>query len=268
MIRDGHVHTPYCPHGTKDTLEAYVEMAISLGYKTITFAEHAPLPAGFTDAAPTRDSAMDNDMLEEYFADLDRVKRTYTGKIIIYAGLEIDYIEGFEEQTTAFLNRVGPRLDDAILSVHFLQNTGVYDCLDYSPGVFGSMAERYGSTEMVHERYYQTVLKSILADMGPYKPRRIGHMTLACKFQLKYPSSRCFQNEITAILSAISQKGYELDYNGAGTAKPLCREPYPPDWIVKEAVRLGIPLVYGSDAHQAKELGQGLSAIDRTVLAT
>ena len=49
-----------------------------------------------------------------------------------------------------------------------------------------------------------------------------------------------------------------MDYNGAGTAKPLCREPYPPDWVIQEAMGLNIPLVYGSDAHQAKELGQGM----------
>ena len=26
--RDGHIHSPYCPHGTKDSFEMYVEKAL------------------------------------------------------------------------------------------------------------------------------------------------------------------------------------------------------------------------------------------------
>lgn len=46
--RDGHIHTPFCPHRTKDDLEAYVHEAIKLGREEITFTEHFPLPAGVT----------------------------------------------------------------------------------------------------------------------------------------------------------------------------------------------------------------------------
>ena len=44
MKRDGHIHTPFCPHGTKDSFEEYIEKALSLGFKEISFTEHAPLP--------------------------------------------------------------------------------------------------------------------------------------------------------------------------------------------------------------------------------
>ena len=27
-LRDGHIHSPYCPHGTNDSLDAYVEKAL------------------------------------------------------------------------------------------------------------------------------------------------------------------------------------------------------------------------------------------------
>jgi histidinol-phosphatase (PHP family) len=56
--RDGHIHTPYCPHGTKDELKKYIKRAIDLEFDEITFTEHAPLPKGFEDAAPTKDSSM------------------------------------------------------------------------------------------------------------------------------------------------------------------------------------------------------------------
>jgi histidinol-phosphatase (PHP family) len=265
-MKDGHVHTQYCPHGSKDNVDDYLEKALKLGYTEITFAEHAPLPGGFTDPTPLKDSAMMLRDLDDYFRTIEKAKNEYKGKIKINAGLEVDFIEGYEKETTAFLNEYGGHIDDAVLSVHFLRNPdGGYDCIDYSPESFGAMIESYGSLEAVHHMYYRTVLKSVLADLGTYKPKRIGHITLANKFQLKYPTGKRFEEEIDVILQNIADKGYELDYNGAGTAKPLCREPYPPDWVISKANALGIPLVYGSDAHQAKELGQGLGNMQLSI---
>jgi len=263
-MRDGHVHTSFCPHGTKDTIEEYIEKALLLGYTEITFAEHAPLPEGFIDPTPLKDSAMQLEYLEDYFLTIEKAKQQYNGRIRINTGLEVDFIEGYEKQTEAFLNEYGHHLNDAVLSVHFLKNRdGRYDCLDYSPETFEAMVKHYGSVANVHRHYYETVLKSIQSDLGVYKPKRIGHITLTNKFRLRFPIENIFSEEITQILERISENGYELDYNGAGTAKPLCREPYPPDSVIRQATNLGIPLVYGSDAHQAKELGQGL---DKMVL--
>lgn len=258
MRRDGHIHSPYCPHGTNDTFSDYVETAISLGFEEITFTEHAPLPKGFIDPTPAKDSGMKEHDIHDYFHDIKKVKNKYKGQIKINCGLEIDYIEGFEEETMSFLAKFGPNLDDAILSVHFLKQENGYECMDYSPEVFGEMVKDYGSVDALYRKYYETLKKSILADLGPYKPKRIGHMTLAHKFQKKFPVSGDFNNEIEDLLLTIKNAGYELDYNGAGTAKPLCREPYPPNWVVERALELEIPLVYGSDAHQKKELAQGL----------
>jgi histidinol-phosphatase (PHP family) len=33
-------------------------------------------------------------------------------------------------------------------------------------------------------------------------------------------------------------------------------EPYPSEWIVRKAQELGIPFVFGSDAHAVKEVGR------------
>ena len=57
-MKDGHIHTPYCPHGTDDKFEQYVEKAIKVGLDEISFTEHFPLPKGFTDPAPNNDSSI------------------------------------------------------------------------------------------------------------------------------------------------------------------------------------------------------------------
>lgn len=255
--KDGHIHTPFCPHGSNDHFEKYIERALSLGFREISFTEHAPLPEGFNDTTPTKDSAMSWADLDHYFEEIERVKRVYKDKIQVNCGLEVDFIEGFERETTAALNKIGAKLDDAILSVHFLKREGQYDCLDYSPQGFEEMMSFYGSVEEIYQKYYETVKLSIEADLGAFKPRRIGHITLVHKFQKRFPFHGDEKTALYQLLKIIKTEGYELDYNGAGTAKPLCREPYPPDWVIQEANRLQIPLVYGSDAHQAKELGQG-----------
>lgn len=261
MIHDGHVHTPYCPHGTADTFAAYCERAIQLGVKGITFTEHAPLPKNFPEPTPHKDSGMKADVLEKYINDITQLKKEYNGALRIFLGLEVDYIEGFEADTTAFLNEIGPYLDDAILSVHFLKIHNKYVCIDYSPDVFSEAVAMLGSVENVHKHYYNTVYSSVVANLGAYKPRRIGHMTLVRKFQQNFPTDYQFTNEITKILTVVKEKKYELDYNGAGYTKPLCKEPYPSEDIVSEAIRMQIPLVYGSDAHKAHALLSGFSQL-------
>ncbi|MGB8001101.1 MAG: histidinol-phosphatase HisJ [Anaerobacillus sp.] len=264
---DGHIHSPYCPHGSTDKFEAYVEAAIKFGYKGMTFTEHAPLPLDFIDPVPEHDSGMKREYLSAYFHTIQELKEKYSGVMTIQCGLEVDYIEGFEEDTKQFLDKVGPQLDDAILSVHFIKHNDQYTCLDYSTESFNELIHSLGSIEMVHQKYYETVLKSITSNLGKYKPTRIGHITLTNKFQKRYPFKGKFENQISKLLDSVKMKGYSLDYNGAGTVKPDCGEPYPPDWVIKEAIKREIPLVYGSDAHSSKGIGQGANSLTTHLLS-
>ncbi|RSK28186.1 histidinol-phosphatase HisJ [Bacillus sp. HMF5848] len=261
MKRDGHIHTPYCPHGSKDSLRMYIERAIELNFSTITFTEHAPLPNGFIDPVPDKDSAMLRTQLEDYINDIQSYQQQYKSNILIHVGLEIDYIEGYEEQTREFLTTYGPYLNDSILSVHFLKKANNYYCIDFSEDEFARIAEIYGSVDNVHSQYYSTVKSSIKADLGIYKPKRLGHITLVNKFQKKFASTESFESTILSLLDDIKAEGYELDYNGAGISKPLCKQSYPAPWVVKEAIKRNIPLVYGSDAHAAQGVGQHYEAL-------
>ncbi|WP_227396614.1 histidinol-phosphatase HisJ [Jeotgalibacillus aurantiacus] len=256
-FRDGHIHSPYCPHGSRDSFYQYIERAITLGYKEISFMEHAPLPKGFTDPVPDQDSGMNPDDLEKYLSELSDLKKQYKRDLIIHTGLEVDFIEGFEAQTTDFLNRYGHELDDSILSVHFLKNEDGYVCMDFDPDAFKTLIDTHGTIDHVHSLYYKTVLSSIEANLGQYKPQRIGHITLANKFRKLYPPESSHEHEINLILQAIKKNNLELDYNGAGTVKPYCLEVYPPAPVALKAKELGIPLIYGSDAHTASGLHQG-----------
>lgn len=257
MKRDAHVHSPFCPHGTTDSLKSYVERAIHLGIEDLSFTEHAPLPQGFVDTTPTKDSGMTFTMLEQYLQAVETVKQTYAQDIRIRTGLEVDFVEGFEEQTTAFLNQYGPYLDDSILSVHFLKvTTNEYVCIDYSKELYLRTAQKLGGSEQLYSLYYTTVLKSVATNLGNWKPERIGHFSLIHKFQHALPSLPSDSHHLNGVLNAIHQAGYEVDMNSAGLAKPYCRESYPPEHWIQQAMNLGVPVVFGSDAHQTKDLHQ------------
>ncbi|MFC4355899.1 histidinol-phosphatase HisJ [Chryseomicrobium palamuruense] len=257
MKRDAHVHSPFCPHGTTDSLSSYIERAILLGVQDLTFTEHAPLPEGFVDTTPTRDSGMSRDTLEKYLTAVEDVKSRYRNDLTIRTGLEVDFIEGFEEQTTNFLDAYGQYLDDSILSVHFLQVAKAdYVCIDYSKELYLETADRLGGPEQLYSLYYTTVLKSVAANLGKWKPKRIGHFSLIHKFQHVLTTQPNDDQYLKEVLHAIHHAEYEIDMNSAGFAKPYCQESYPPERWIQKAIDLGVPVVFGSDAHQAKDFHQ------------
>lgn len=254
MKRDGHIHTPFCPHGTADRLEAYIEKAIASGFGDISFTEHAPLPPSFTDTTPQKDSGMSMETLPLYLDAIAQAKVAYKEDIRIRVGLEVDFIAGYEIETRAFLDHIGPSLDDAILSVHFLKAGPRYYCLDYSKEVFMELSAAAGSVSDAYNLYYDAIEASIAADLGAYKPKRIGHPTLAHKFQRAHGEKVDDDSRIKGVLEQIAHSGLELDVNSAGYSKPDCLEPYPPKKWVAYAESLGVPLVFGSDAHSVNGL--------------
>ena len=102
-MRDGHIHSPYCPHGSSDRFEQYIKKAIEVGVMVMTFTEHFPLPKNFKDPSPENDSAMSEDHLLAYFNELKELKEKYKHSIKINIGVEVDYIEGYEKEIKEML---------------------------------------------------------------------------------------------------------------------------------------------------------------------
>lgn len=259
---DYHVHTPFCPHGSNDEWELYIQQAIKLGLKEISFTEHAPLPRHFSDPVPEQDSAMSWSDLPAYFDQGEQLKKAYQDQIKVNIGFEIDYIDGYEDSTTLFLNQYGDRIEDSILSVHLLKvNDGDYVCLDYSAEEFGRIIDQFGSIDSVYQAYYDTVKKAVAANLGTHKPTRIGHLNLVEKFKKKYASQFNDEELIEQILQLIKTKGYSLDLNTAGLHKPFCESIYPNKKMIQRAIELNIPLIPGSDSHVSTTIARDFSKI-------
>lgn len=253
-MRDGHIHSPYCPHGSKDDFEEYIETAIKIGLKEITFTEHLPLPKGFKDPSAENDSTMGVEKLDNYLEDVKILKKKYEDKIKINVGLEVDYIEGYEQVTKDMLDRIGEQIDDAILSIHIIKIKDKHYCVDYNPEEFGKLANMLGGVGEVYSKYYQTVKKAISADLGRYKPQRIGHLNLVRKFNQVYPHDYSSNKDLLEVVNLLRDNNYEVDYNVSGLRKESCKEPYIHGYLLDLIKEYNIPMVLGSDSHCSKDL--------------
>ena len=255
-LKDGHMHSHYCPHGTKDSFQMYIERALDVGLDEITFTEHMPLPGIFMDEKLLKECSPNEEEILLYLKEATKIKEEYKDKIKINVGLEVDYVEGYEEKIKKMLDNYGEYLDEGILSVHFLRLDDVYHCLDMSVDEFGIIAKILGGVEKVYDKYFETLIKSINADLGSYKPKRLGHPTLVRIFNEKYPMD--YKNEalIDKVIKTIKENGYEIDFNTAGLRKQYCKETYPSGVFLDKAIKNNIKMVKGSDAHSAKDVGK------------
>jgi len=266
MKRDGHTHSAYCGHGSGEPTEALIERAIALGFERYAVTEHAPLPPTFFAQLPYAPDVsatlqLDPAALDAYLADMHRLKARYARHVRIDVGFELDYLPGFEGWTRAFLDRVGPWIDDAVLSVHFLPVQDTWRGIDLTPEELeGEVLPFYDGFNAFQLAYYATLDRALDADLGLYKPRRLAHLTLPRKFWRRVAPQPDDGPQVAAavalLLHRVRAAGYALDHNLSGLDKPHCGEPYPPDPLVRQARRLGIPLVYGSDAHSVAEVGR------------
>lgn len=261
MKWDGHTHSQFCRHGSGEKTALMVEKAIALGFERYSILEHAPLPDGIIEDPETRlDFALMWEELEAYFRHIDDLKRTYGDRIEILSGLEIDYFEGKETFTSDFLTEFSEKLDDVILSLHFLPGKDGFEPLDYQPEVFEKkVLGYYGSIDDVHLAYWEAVGRLVDTGLNLPSHKRIGHLDLINKYAGRFQKTSDRLNSIDffeSLFKKIKSKGWALDFNVAGLKQKWYQNIYLTTpmqfWIRK----LNIELVYGSDAHGVDAVGQ------------
>lgn len=260
-LRDGHIHSPFCPHGTDDSMESYVEEALKHNLVEISFTEHMPFPLYFLEDRKFQDEcAAPKEKINDYFEAVRKIKEKYKSRIKINVGMEVDFIDGLEEETKKLLNEYGPNLEDGILSVHFIKIGENYTDIDGKEG-FERAIDYYGSVEKVYDKYYETLLKAIKYDLGEYKPKRIGHPNLIRIFNKLFPVEYKNYELLDELARAIKLRDYEVDVNTSGLRKPYCGEVYV-SGIFKELVeKYGIRKVYGSDSHTSSDVSRDFNKV-------
>ena len=266
---NGHTHTEFCPHGSDEDTENYIRNAINAGFKTYSITEHFPMPPQFyrmVDGSKhaIETAAMDYSQLPAYFKKMNYLKEKYADQIKILVGFEFDCIDGCQEWTKRKLQEYGDQIDDAIMSVHFLPtDNGIRAVDDNFEDFCDGVLNYYGSPVGVANKYLATVLEAIKWD-APLKPARYGHITLYRKWRKQFDSSTVWHDEKTdrlvdKIIKQLTKRNEMLDCNMSGLAKFSQCESSPYVSIIEKAADKGVKLIYGSDAHDANSIDQGLN---------
>lgn len=79
-----HSHCTFCDGRSHP--EDFVRFALSHGFRAYGFSSHSPLPF-------ETNWNMSKDEMPAYLAEIQRLKEKYDGRIELYAGLEIDYLD-------------------------------------------------------------------------------------------------------------------------------------------------------------------------------
>lgn len=227
MYIDLHNHTALCNHAT-GTIEEYIQMAIAQKIDTFGFSDHAPM--NFDTYR------MRFDEMQTYEAQVLHVKEKYAGQIEILLGYEVDFLEGFIDQSV--LER---KVDYLIGSVHYLGNWG-FD----NPEFIGEYHDK--NMDDVWQKYFDAIenmAKSNLFDI-------VGHLDLIKVFN--YLPKKDVRLIAKDALNAIKNANMVVEINAAGFRKPI-GEQYPSHPLLEMMAERDIPISFGSDAHEIEHIG-------------
>ncbi len=232
-IYDYHMHTPLCGHAIGEPKE-YVEAAIKLGLEEMGFSDHAPL-VSHEDPRVT----MSFKQLPQYHKMIETVKEKYKNKITIKVAIEADFIPGLEQKTRTILD--GYKYDYILGSVHYIKNWGFDD-----PDTRDTWDQI--DVNRVYHDYYDLLRKSAQSKLFDI----MGHVDLVKKFGHK--ATEDMTEEVTKTAKVFKDSGVAVEINTSGLRKP-CKEMYPALNCLKIYAKAGVPLTFGSDAHDPKHVG-------------
>ncbi len=231
---DYHMHTPLCGHAVGQP-EEYAEHALTVGLEEIGFSDHAPL-VSHRDPGIT----MDFDELPTYYKMIEEVQAKFKGKLRIKMAIEADFIPGYEAKTKKILDDYP--YDYVIGSVHFIKNWG-----------FDNPAERQQWNEQDVNQVYRDYFDLLRQSAQTRLFNIMGHVDLVKKFGNRPTEDMTSEIEKTA--KVFKESGVAVEINTSGLRKPV-KEMYPSLAYLKIYAQAGVPLTFGSDAHDPKDVGK------------
>jgi len=245
-----HTHTYFC-NGTRSP-KRFIKTALKLGFQSIGFSAHCPLP--FEPIWTMREKD-----LATYCSYLEKMKTDYGYFIDVYIGLEVDYIPGVSSSSLELKEKY--HLDFTIGSVQYVDFLA-----DGSPWLFDGNAHSFqkgveqlfgGDPKAAASRYFELV-KEMVENEGH---DIIAHLDLIRRpLQLAYnivDFEGFYGEEVTQLLQLIAQKDRVLEVNTRSIYRHNDLHPFPESWILKLANQLDISITLNSDAHTPDELNAG-----------
>ncbi len=232
-----HTHCTFCDGA--DTMEQMVLAAIDGGFESIGFSSHCHTGYSF-------DSCQVNDV-EGYFAELERLKTEYEGKIEIFKGFELESRIDGEVRPT-----IDPRCDYTLGAVHLFRTPDGIHPVDYTAEEWLAAKNAFKSTEKLLESYFEEFLS--FAQEVPFDI--IAHFDLVTKFNEKAnlfdENATWYRNMALSYVEKFAKTGKIFEVNTGAMSRGYRSIPYPAPFILKRILELKAPIIISADAHSAK----------------
>jgi len=248
---DGHVHSRLCHHAVGE-MEEYVLAACDKGLSRLIFLEH--FETGIRYFETTWLTPAD---FEVYFATGRALQEKYQGRIDIGLGVEVGYNPDGLEATLAFLKQY--EWDRVGLSYHFMRHEDHH--LNMLSRKTENMAEfsRLGVATIV-----SAYLEGLRVAISQLPVTVLCHLDAALRHHPEIIFDNSHQQQMVDILLELAARGIALEINTSGFDHR--QQPYPPPWLVRQALALGVKLVAGSDAHRPQDVGRYFDRLPRFLL--
>jgi histidinol-phosphatase (PHP family) len=241
LSTDGHVHTSLCRHAVGG-MSDYVRIAESRGIKRLFFLEHLEKGIDYFERTWLTESDFD-----EYFRQGRELQRAWKGRVEIGLGVEVGYNPERREEILATLaarpwERVG-------ISYHFMAVAERHYNLVSRKKVNLEALGGLGVSRVL-SGYFATLLEAVEILPGQV----VCHLDAAMRYHPEIRLEASHYRQIDEIFTTMSRRGLALEVNASG-----CRmrgEPFPARELIAEALRRGIALAAGSDAHRPEDVGQ------------
>ncbi|KAF9881737.1 histidinol phosphate phosphatase HisJ family protein [Colletotrichum karsti] len=247
-----HSHSgQFCPGHAKDQLEAIIQHAISIGYKTMGLTEHMPrletsdlYPEELEEGDPEEAIAILAPRHDAYLQEAQRLREKYAPQIDLLIGFEGEW---YRPSYGPFIKSLAahPAVDYFIGSLHHVNAVPI----DYSREMYvDAMNTAGGCEEKMYERYYDQQHEMLVA----LEPRVVGHFDLV-RLMSEDPARdvrkwKGVWEKITRNLEVVRRYGGLLECNSSALRKGLA-EPYPCRVIAEAWLGMGGRFTFSDDSH-------------------
>ncbi|MCD8327021.1 MAG: histidinol-phosphatase [Lachnospiraceae bacterium] len=237
MKTNFHTHCCRCKHA-QGTEADYVRAAIAAGLEQLGFSDHGPFPD--VDYG----LRMSCEELQEYLDAIDSLKKEYLSQIVLWKGLEIEYLPEKAGYYESLLSERG--LDYLLLGEHFYRHgDGQIQNIYQAKNTEEYVIYARNLAEGMKTGFFQAVVHPDIFTINQY----------AWDFNCDRATD--------LIIDAAAATDTVLEYNANGIRRGVKDYPdgpryqYPHRRFWEQAAQAGVRVMVGSDCHEPSQVWDG-----------
>jgi len=243
-----HTHSHYCDG--KGNIEDYIIYAIEHNFTHLGFSAHSPLPF-------KNNFSIQEEKLDEYSNEIDKLREKYKNKIKIYKSLEMEFIPKLSENFEKLQKRINAKY--TLGGIHMVNNPEMPEKLWFIDGpdqkVYDlGLKELFNNDikKAVTRFYEQTNLM-----LETQKPDIIVHfdkIVMHNKDRFFSESEPWYTKLVNETIDLIKEQNTICEINARGIYKNRYHDYYPSTKLLKQLKDENIPITLSADAHKPEEI--------------